>query len=88
LIEEQGITSTASGIETVSLPITYSNTNYNLQVEVAETNSSSSLSGGQFWQNNIYAVTENSFILSKLLHYNGSGNTYSTNARCWRTVGY
>lgn len=88
MIEEQGITSTASGIETVSLPITFSNANYNLQVEVAETNSSSSLTSGQFWQNNIYAVTVNSFVLAKLFHNNGSGNNYSTTARRWRTVGY
>ena len=88
MIEEQGITSTVSGTETVSLPITFSNANYNLQVEVAETNSSTSLASGQFWQNNIYAVTVDSFNLTKLAHNNGSGNNYSTTARRWRTVGY
>lgn len=87
LIEQWGVTSTESGIETISLPITYSNINYNLQVEVAETNSLS-LTGGQFWQNNIYQVKENSFTLAKVLHYNGSGNTASNVPRRWRTVGY
>ncbi len=87
LIEQWGISSNKSGIETISLPITYSNINYNLQVEVAETNSLS-LAGGQFWQNNIYEVKENSFTLAKGLHYNGSGNTNSNVPRRWGTVGY
>lgn len=87
LIEQWGISSNESGIETISLPITYPNINYNLQVEVAETNSLS-LTGGQFWQNNIYGVKENSFTLGKVLHYNESGNTDSSVPRRWRTVGY
>lgn len=88
LIEEQGMSSTESGTETVSLPITYSNGNYNLQVEVAETKSSSTLGPGQFWQSNVYAVTVNSFILIKGYHLDGKGAYDSPIVRRWRTVGY